>query len=260
MNGPSWLLQEESTWPITKDLRAKFEDQELEVRSMKKAINSKCLLSSAKSEPVLQELFDFNTHHDLDKTIRVTAWCLRFARNCRRKVSERNLEDELDAAEYDAAKGFCIKVVQAKMVNESGFEKRSESLGLFEDEEGFIRCRGRIGKAKIPFGTRFPLLLPRYSAFTKMIIRDAHEKVFHNGVKDTLTEVRSVYWIIKGRQLVKKVLKSCFLCKILEGLAYPPPGTCDLPEFRVNGGQAFETIGVDFCGLCARYLQERRNA
>ena len=53
-------------------------------------------------------------------------------------MSERKLEEELDAAEYDFAKGFGIQVVQAKMVNESGFEKPSESLGLFEDEEGFI--------------------------------------------------------------------------------------------------------------------------
>ena len=249
LNGPMWLLQEQSSWPITKDLRAKFENDDLELRTSEKGVNnSKCLLSSVKSKPVVHELFDFKTYHDVEKTVRVIAWCLRFVRNCRTKISERKLDDELDASEYESAKGFCIKVEQAKMTSESGFEKRSESLGLYEDDEGFIRCRGRIGKAKIPFVTRFPLILPRDSAFTELIIREAHEKVFHNGVKETLAQVRSAYWIVKGRQLVKKVLKRCFICKILEGLAYPPPGTCDLPEFRVDCGPAFQTIGVDFCG------------
>ena len=31
-------------------------------------------------------------------------------------------------------------------------------------------------------------------------------------------------------------------------MAYPSPVSCDLPEFRVNGGCAFKTSGVDFCG------------
>jgi len=81
-----------------------------------------------------------------------------------------------------------------------------------------------------------------------MIIREAHEKVFHNGVKETLAEVRSSFWIVKGRQAIKKVLRRCFICRKVEGLAYPKPITCDLPDFRVIGGRTFLTAGVDFAG------------
>lgn len=31
----------------------------------------------------------------------------------------------------------------------------------------------------------------------------------HNGVNDTLTELRSKYWLVKGRQAVMKLLRNC---------------------------------------------------
>jgi hypothetical protein len=67
-------------------------------------------------------------------------------------------------------------------------------------------------------------------------------------VKETLAEFRSSYWISKGRQRVKTILKKCHLCKLLEGLSYPAPTSADLPEFRLDGGRAFRYTGVDFCG------------
>ena len=134
------------------------------------------------------------------------------------------------------------------MMSESGHAKRFESLGVFEDESGILRCRGRIGKSNLKFGTKYPILLPRYHHVTKLIICDAHESVYHNGVTETLAEVRSTYWIAKGRQAVKHVLHRCFICRKIEGMAYPSPVTCDLPQFRVGANRAFETTGVDFCG------------
>ena len=43
-------------------------------------------------------------------------------------------------------------------------------------------------------------------------------------------------------------MRTCLLCRRLEGLAYPAPVTSELPKFRVDGGTAFQTVGVDFCG------------
>ena len=60
--------------------------------------------------------------------------------------------------------------------------------------------------------------------------------VFKHGVRETLLEIRSKYWIPKGRQTVKRILNKCLLCRKLEGLPYPSPTVSDLPEFRVVGG------------------------
>ena len=37
-------------------------------------------------------------------------------------------------------------------------------------------------------------------------------------------------------------------CKEIEGLAYGSPSMSQLPKHRVEGNEAFQAIGVDFCG------------
>ena len=79
-------------------------------------------------------------------------------------------------------------------------------------------------------------------------MRKAHERVFHNGVKDTLTEVRSRFWILKGRALVKKVVHQCVICRKFEGRPYLGPPPPPLPEFRVKEDPPFTYTRVDFAG------------
>lgn len=70
----------------------------------------------------------------------------------------------------------------------------------------------------------------------------------HGGVRATLAEVRSKYWIPKGRQCVRKILSKCAICKRHEGQAYSAPQTAALPDFRVRQAPAFSKVGVDFAG------------
>ena len=100
-----------------------------------------------------------------------------------------------------------------------------------------MRCKGRLGRGKLPFDTKLPILLPNSHRFTELVIQSAHEKVYHNGVRETLLELRSKYWTPKGRQTVKRILNKCLLCRKLEGLPYPSHAVSDLPEFRVVGGR-----------------------
>ena len=50
-----------------------------------------------------------------------------------------------------------------------------------------------------------------------LIVMDAHRRVMHNGVKETLTELRSSYWLVRGRQFVRKVIHRCLTCRKQEG-------------------------------------------
>lgn len=54
------------------------------------------------------------------------------------------------------------------MKNDPGYEKRAESLGLFLDEAGFITCKARIGRARVPYTTRFPILIPAKNYVTRL--------------------------------------------------------------------------------------------
>ena len=79
-------------------------------------------------------------------------------------------------------------------------------------------------------------------------MRRANERVFHNGIKETLTELRTRYWILKGRKLVQSVIQKCVLCKRLEGPPYRGPTPPPLPSFRVEEIPPFNYCGVDFAG------------
>lgn len=66
---------------------------------------------------------------------------------------------------------------------------------------GLWRCGGRLTNAEIPYTTKHPVLLPRSHPLTTLIVRDAHDRVWHNGVKETLREIRRKFWIVKGQSL-----------------------------------------------------------
>ena len=70
----------------------------------------------------------------------------------------------------------------------------------------------------------------------------------HNGVRETFAQFRSKYWITKGRQIVKKILSKCNICRRLEGPSYGNPEAPPLPEFRLISDFAFSKIGVDYAG------------
>ncbi|CAB4037497.1 Hypothetical predicted protein [Paramuricea clavata] len=70
----------------------------------------------------------------------------------------------------------------------------------------------------------------------------------HNGVRETLCEIRSEHWIAKGRQFVKKIIAKCTTCKRYEGGTYQIPPQPSLPDFRVSDDFAFTRIGVNFAG------------
>ena len=111
-----------------------------------------------------------------------------------------------------------------------------------------MRCKGQLGKGKLPFDTKLPILLPNSHHLTDLVIQSAHEKVYHNDVRETILEIRLKYWIPKGRQTVDRILNKCLSCRNLEALPNPSSTMSDLPEFRVVGEQAFKAAGVDLCG------------
>ena len=72
-------------------------------------------------------------------------------------------------------------------------------MGLFVDEKGILRCKGRLGFACLSEGARQPILLPATDSFTHLLIERAHKTLFHSGVSQTLSNIRMGYWIPHGR-------------------------------------------------------------
>ena len=72
--------------------------------------------------------------------------------------------------------------------------------------------------------------------------------VLHNGVKETLTLLRSRYWIIRGRQYMRKVLNECRICRQYGSKSFSGPPSPSLPDFHVKASPPFTTTGVDYAG------------
>jgi len=100
----------------------------------------------------------------------------------------------------------------------------------------------------MPIASKYPIYLPREHRLTELIIIDFHKRSCHCGVKATLAELRTRFWVPKGRQQVKKIVSKCVVCKKLEGRPFKEPPTVPLPEYRVNKAPPFSNIGVDFAG------------
>ena len=179
-------------------------------------------------------IIDCKRYSSLQRLLRVTAYVKRFVHYISRK---ERITGPLSTNEIQEAEILWIKEMQGHLQ----VDDLEKQLGLFKDEKGIIHCRGRLGNSQASYDTKFPALL-------SWIIRYCHERVIHKGLKETLTEVRSKYWIPKGRQTVKKELFGCNRCRRFQGQSYPVPESPDLPEFRVRDVHAFSCVGVDFAG------------
>ena len=93
-----------------------------------------------------------------------------------------------------------------------------------------------------------PILLPTKHGFTELVVRSKHFAVHHDGTPATLAAVRERYWIIKGRSLVRKIIRRCTICRRYDGKPFSSPVVPDLPAERTSTEPPFSNTGIDFAG------------
>ena len=86
-------------------------------------------------------------------------------------------------------------------------------LGVYIDEDGLLRCHGRLGSSDLDKTARRPLLLPKADRFTELLIDNIHKRMLHSGVVQTLAQILNKYWIPSGRSGVQRILRCCTVCK-----------------------------------------------
>ena len=239
--GPDWLTsgglgacQEEESMPeeCVQELKAK---------------ERRLLHSLVVVEPTARigQLIQCECFSSVQRLLRVTAYALLAAEKFKKKLRETTAPT---VPLLCKAETLWVKEAQTHLMKCAQFNNWKRQLGLFLDPEGVWRCGGRLSNADFPYMTRHPILLPRDHPLTKLLVLKAHARVFHNGIKETLTEVRAKYWILKGRSLVKRILHKCLVCKRFEGRPYSAPVPPPLPDFRVQRDSPFASTGVDFAG------------
>ena len=181
------------------------------------------------------------------KTLRVTAWILRFKHNAlakNRKTKKKS--GPLTTEEILSAEDCWVRRVQVDV--ESDLETPGWKLAKDEDT-GILKCKGRIHGYE-------PVFIPN-GHFAEKLIRHAHQQVNHLGVANTMSAVREKWWIPRLRSKVKKVINRCNRCKVFRAKPHGATGTADLPRFRTECSRPFETTGIDFAGPLRYKLSKR---
>ncbi|GIX95307.1 reverse transcriptase [Caerostris darwini] len=210
--GPVWLRGNKNQWP-----RQKFERVTDEQKLEKLNTSVHAIL------PQTEIILDENKFNNLRKLLRVTAWVKRFVAKLRKKTCESGT---LSAAEIKEAEEYW--------------------LSTYVDDRGILRVKGRLEQAELFHNEKHPAILPK-SKFTDLIIMGEHVKSFHSGVVSTLSRVRNNFWIPRGRQVVKKVISECLICKKY-ALKPAKQLTGQLPRDRVAESPPFAVVGIDFTG------------
>ena len=203
-------------------------------------------------------IIDTKKYSSLTQLLRISAYVLRFIRNLRAKLSgnANQVVQELSATEVKQAEWYWIKTIQANSFEDEikFLTKKSQlsppprvkQFGLYLDDVGILRCKGRMNNADLPITSKNPVLLPSKNDFVNLMIKDVHYRIKHSGVRDTLTTLRESYWILRGREATKRIIKQCIICRKFHGVPFKPQPTPDLPDMRVADAPPFTFTVLDF--------------
>ncbi|XP_055906234.1 uncharacterized protein LOC129941590 isoform X1 [Eupeodes corollae] len=246
-NGPPWLMEDKSVWPCTPiadtiavcglSLHADDENENAAVVKLQFA------------EPVMNAK-EFSTWTRL---LRITACFFRsIDRFRKREFDFISAEDIANAESYwiHQAQNQHFRNEISSLQAKKGMPSNSKLLSLFpflDDADNFLRVGGRLQEVEANQNLAHPIILPKSSHITKLIVIDLHARIFHGGTSAVLSNLRSKYWIIRGRQLVKNIIKNCFVCKMLRGQAASQP-FAPVPKDRMLSAKAFDVTGIDFAG------------
>ena len=263
--GPMFLKLEPSQWP-----KSPCEEELTSPVAMREKMKSEPTITHAMlitgNAPMacIEKIVDLQRFSNKGKLLRCIGWVLRFVSNMKSAIlkSDFNHEPTLTVSEVNEAENVLIKSIQNDcFAKEIHYLSLSESVrkgmktplyvnqfNLYLDKNEILRCRTRIGKSTVPDSNKQPILLPSRNRFSELIIADCHEGVFHNGTVDTLNLMRQRYWVLRGREQVKRLVRRCTVCKKLEGLPFKTVFNPDLPRFRVDEAPPFSNVGIDFAG------------
>ena len=190
---------------------------------------------------------------------RVTAWINRFTNNWQKQKGDRK-SGELLTDETKIAEVQLIKWVQRTDFKEEWLALsqgkpiplRSKLLGMkpMLDENGLIRSDGRLAHAAyLSFDVRYPVILPRKSWVTKLIIKEHHEQGMHAcGTNHTLAALSAHSWIVSGREAIREWERECMECRRRKAKACQQI-MAPLPLARLETSmRAFTKTAVDFAG------------
>ncbi|XP_071161140.1 uncharacterized protein [Mytilus edulis] len=234
-NGPEWI-SDASKWPSWKpnDTTVLLTSTDIE--------DSSTADKEIDNQQGIHQIVQITRYSTLSKLLRITAYLLRFIRNCRSPILQRNKAKYVSREELqDATECWILNCQRTSFKDEMLHLKLKDTkptvlvrqLRLYLNNKDAICCGGRIHNAPVCENTKFPYLLPRSHHFTKLVVLDIHKYMKHSGVLSTVTQIRQTYWIPRIRQYVRGILRNCVICRKINSKPYTAPDPPPLPKVRL---------------------------
>ena len=275
LTGPGFLWQPEKAWPAQPLSVGEISTEDPEVKKQIDIFTT-TICDPAPIATVSKLLQHFSDWYRLKKAVAVylRVKAVLKERRLRKKNDEPIKLSEhrtaLTVQELDIAETVIIQFIQSQSfeyelkileqassnlkepprskMNEVAVGKTSSIYRLdpFVDK-GVLRVGGRLNNADIPHESKHPIILPRKSNVTTLIIRDAHERLGHAGRGHVLARLREKYWIVGANSAVHQLISSCVTCRRTKA---PPQDQkmADLPKDRLTPAPPFTYVGVDYFG------------
>ena len=233
LHGPDWLKRS------LKPPSTGAEQLDTTEECLKEARKRHTLTTLTGEKKGVGQIINIQKFSSLKRLLGVTTAVFKFASLLKK---ERKEPSELQ----QEARVAWLREAQEEVQTSKKFLTLKKQLNLQQDNQGLWRCVGRLDNSQAE--GRRPILIGRDHQYTQLLLIDAHERVLHGGVRATLTELRSHYWIPRGRQLVRKKIHRCLICRRHEGPPFRSLPAPQLPTFRVQPDRPFSSTGVDFAG------------
>ncbi|XP_050543053.1 uncharacterized protein LOC126906529 [Daktulosphaira vitifoliae] len=213
-SGPEWLSKGEDEWPINSDSLI-LNNKELEVE----AKGVQALSSIARSE------FSLLTRcSSLNKIWRIIAYCLRYRDRIKKDLNGKPLNrmtGPILVHEVERAEKALVHIVQNEYFSQEikclkgpngQVSQKSKLFRLqpFLDKSGLLRVGGRLkNAASLEIFQKHPLIIPAKSTFTKLLLRNEHERLCHSGPQTVLASIRQRYWPLNARNTIRGIIFKC---------------------------------------------------
>ncbi|CAG2252827.1 unnamed protein product [Mytilus edulis] len=168
------------------------------------------------------------------------------------------MSDTLTTSIVECAERSLISYVQHKHLSEDiqTLEKKCplkissklSKLDPFVDKDGLLRVGGRLERSDISYESKHPIILPKDSPISRLIIENIHRSIGHLGKNSILAVLRQKYWILGANSIIKGLVSRCVRCKKYQGTCAKQK-MANLPKERLQADDPpFTRIGIDFFG------------
>ena len=255
--GPPWLRLAPCNWPRRSNIPVDSVPEEEREISLVTTVQTK------------QPIVPLDQYSNFTRLQRVTAWVLRFIRDCRassRRTVGPNNSPSLTTSELIDAERYWISLsqrehflVEIKSLKTKHLIPKDSCLLPFRpflDQAGVLRVGGRESNSELLYSKTHPIILHGKDPITKLIIRSEHLRLLHAGPTLLISSLNHRFHIICLRKTVRSITRQCVTCR---RLTVTPHNQMlgQLPLERVTPGSVFEklawTMQVQFrssMGLC----------